>query len=164
MDSNVILIDLGVAYVGHDIYVGNHQCCNIGGYPNGARVLHIWRSDHPDSSCHATKGKAEPGPDDLVVEYKDGQKIQCSESHTIEQIEEFFRIPGPVFVHCAVGQTRSPTLAIIGKAIRGCDVYQAYAEVLRGIHATRGIVFNVCLDPTTELLSRYGHQHQEAAT
>ena len=159
MDRRVIVAD-----VGHDIYVGNHQCCDEGHYPKAARVLHIWRSDHPLSSCKISRGEVQPNPGDLVVEYKDGQKIQCSESSTIEEIEEFFRIPGLVYVHCAVGQTRSPTLAIIGKVIRGRTVYKAYADVLKGLHVHRNIIFNVCLDPTTELLSRYGHKHQEAAT
>lgn len=138
-------------YVGDGIYTGHRMICDEG---NPKRTLHIWRNDHPQQSCHVSQG-LEMKDGDMLLEYKDGEPIANADK-TFDEIEAFFRIPGEVFVHCAVGQTRSPTIALIGKCVRGRGVYEAVSDILGSQHRARGIVWNMCLTPMQEILERYG--------
>ena len=143
------------ANVGRDIWVGHRDACDKDEYPADCRILHIWREDHPGNTCDKAKDGSGRPTGDLSLEYKDGESLENMDK-SIEELEEFFKIPGKVYVHCAVGQTRSPTIALIGLAVRGENVYDAVGHILADIHMSRGIVWNICLTPLREILQRYG--------
>lgn len=156
MDKRLIEVN-----VGHGIYVGHCETCNAGA-GSTKRVLHIHRNDHPNSGCQITRDLYDTSKSvvpipacDMELEYKDGESI-TNANRTWEEIENFFRNDNDCLVHCAVGQTRSPTIALIGKCVRGANVYEAVSDILGAIYRERGIVWNICLTPMKEILERYG--------
>jgi len=139
------------ANIGNGIIVGHMDKC---GASEALRTLHIWRGDMPHYSCSCIKSGCAPHGD-LFVCYKDGESLQTLDM-PLEKVEAFFNGNDRVYVHCAVGQTRSPTLALIGKVVRGASIYDAIGDVYDALWTQRGIVANLCLTPMKELLERYG--------
>ena len=134
--------------VGDDIFVGDTEAC-VG----DKRTLHVWRDDYPQNTCPRVE-TGNIGPDDVVIEYKDGEGFESS-GISYEVLEAFFRKPGVVLIHCCTGQTCSPTLAIIGKAIRGCNIWRAQVMVIASLWTKHGITANLCVAPMQEIYTRY---------
>ena len=99
------------------------------------------------NSCDAiSSGNAEG----LIINYKDGESLLNADV-SIERIADFFKGTDPLLVHCTVGQTRSPTIAIIGKVVRGENPYTAIANITKATWETRRIVVNLCITPLKDI-------------
>lgn len=141
MDARRIFTD-----VGHNIFVSHRDACDY--WQDKERVIHIWRDDMPGgNSCNAINSGNAAG---LVINYKDGESLLKADV-SIEKIADFFKGADPLLVHCTVGQTRSPTIAIIGKVVRGASPYTAIADIVRATWETRRIVANLCITPLQDI-------------
>ena len=106
--------------VGHNIFISHRDACDH--WQDKEHVIHIWRDDMPGgNSCNAINAGDARG---LVINYKDGESLLNADVN-MGRIADFFRGTDPILVHCTVGQTRSPTIAVIGKVVRGTDPYTA---------------------------------------
>lgn len=141
MDLRLIFTD-----VGHNIFVSHRDACSQWEFKE--RIIHIWRDDMPSgNSCDAINTGSARG---LIINYKDGESLHKADM-SIERIADFFRGNDPVLVHCTVGQTRSPTVAIIGKIVRGVSPYQAITDIVRATWERRRIVVNLCTSPLQDI-------------
>ena len=138
--------------VGHNIFLSHRDACSS--WVRG-KTIHIWRDDMPNSnSCVAVQTGRANG---LVINYKDGESLLNADV-SIEKIADFFRGNDPILVHCTVGQTRSPTIAIIGKIVRGCSPYVAIADIVQATWEKRGIVANLCITPLKDIFIWAGNR------
>lgn len=143
--------------IGHNIYISHRDFCPR--WPS-SRIIHIWRNDMPENSCEyvhtrisgvwlPTKG--------VIVDYKDGESL-ANASISIEEIATFCAGGEELLIHCTVGQTRSPTLAIIAKVVRGATPFDAARDVLQANWQYRKIVSNLCLTPLKEIFEWAEHR------
>lgn len=135
--------------IGHNIAISHRDYCPH--WPG--RTIHIWRSDMPENSCEfVSLQQFVLYPDrHLTVHYKDGESLLAM-NVSIDEIAQFSRGEKPLLIHCTVGQTRSPTLALIAKVVRGVSVYQAMADIMRANWETRAVISNFCLTPLRDIL------------
>jgi len=132
------------------LYVGNCDEC-INNYSNYDAIIHIKRSDMEHYSCQFNSSR---GGNDLTLDYKDGDKIP---QEVFEKLEKFYEEnKGPykkIFVHCYVGQTRGPTIALALLSIAFKNSPLCFlGEVIGKIRNERKIVPNICLSPLTNML------------
>ena len=139
--------------VGHNIIISHRDFCPHWERMNRGKTIHIWRSDMPDNSCQfVALNKIGVNPTrHLIIDYKDGESLSKA-NVTIQTIADFSTGTEPLLIHCTVGQTRSPTIALIAKVVRGCSIYQALGDVMKANFETRAVVSNFCLTPITEIL------------
>lgn len=104
--------------VGHGIHVGNFRGCNLYGR-NFQRAIHIWYGPDgdPKGVCDCIVNRRNEG---LTIQYVDQRSL--AEVIEFDRLADFFSEPGEVFVHCAAGQCRSPTVAIIAKLVRAPEI------------------------------------------
>lgn len=141
MDSRLIFVD-----VGHNIFISHRDACDH--WHLKEHIIHIWRDDMPGgNSCNAINSGSARG---LVINYKDGETLLNADV-SMEIIADFFRGNYPTLVHCTVGQTRSPTVAIVGKIVRGADPYTAIADIIKATWETRRFVANLCITPLKDI-------------
>lgn len=107
-----------ISDVGHGIHVANFQGCNLYGAAFPLRT-HIWYGPQGDQKgvCNCIQTKADSG---LVLEYTDLHSL--TEAIDIERLVDYFSQPGDILVHCAAGQCRGPTVAIIAKLVRAPEI------------------------------------------
>jgi len=131
--------------VGHNIFVGPREACSAG----FDRVVHLWRDDYPANSC----AFAPHGADDrnLVLHYRDGESLETI-GVPLDQIAAFFSNGDRTLVHCAAGQTRSPTIALIGKLVRGSGLRDGVGDIVSQIWFGRGLTVNLVHKPLQEIL------------
>lgn len=132
-------------HVGQGIYISHRDAC---GKFLVDRILHIWRDDMPDNSCEDVAVGRATG---MILNYRDGESLVKSNIN-LDHVASFFEKPGIVLVHCTVGQTRSPTIALVGKVVRGVSVYDAIADITRANWVARQVVCNWCITPLKEIL------------
>jgi len=135
-----------VVDVGRNLFVSHKDVCDTRA-SEFDRILHIWRDDHPGYSCEAVVAGNAPG---MTLDYKDGTSL-TEANHTILEIAEFLSGEDKVLVHCAVGQTRSPTIALIGKVARGDGLWPSIADIFGASWEGREIAWNFCLTPMKEI-------------
>mgnify|MGYP001585026462 CR=1 FL=1 len=149
--------------IGQGIFISHRDFCpqwTIG------KTLHIWRDDllSESYSCQFVQELRSAGqslmPDvnsrHLMVQYKDGESL-TKMNVSIEEIAQFSTGTLPLLIHCTVGQTRAPTLALIAKIVRGVSVYHALADIMQANWETRGVVSNFCCTPVAEILAWATH-------
>ena len=144
----------GYTDVGRGILVSNKEFCPQMRPYCGAnvpcKILHIYRNDHPKYHClDVASGLLPPG--DMSLEYRDGESF-VKNGIDIDKLAHFFQNQVAVLVHCAAGQTRSPTIAIIGLIARGVPFGKALGDVVTKNWEQRGIPSNICLAPLGEIL------------
>ena len=144
--------------IGQNILIAHRDFC-----PQWTgKTLHIWRDDLPDASysCQFVQARRAAGqsllpsvnPQHLLVHYKDGESLTTM-NVSIEDIAQFSTGTHSLLIHCTVGQTRAPTLALIAKIVRGVSVYHALADIMQANWETRGVVSNFCLTPVAEIFA-----------
>lgn len=136
-----------VADLGHGIYLGHKDMCQVG---MANRTLHIYRTDYPSYSCDIIT-RNEVNKNDMVFEYRDGESLK-KWNIDLSEVYNFFLGDDSLYIHCAVGQTRGPTLAIIAIMARASvSPFLAAARVLKGNWIQRRIVSNFCITPMQEI-------------
>ena len=130
--------------IGHNLFLSHRDRCGI--VILLEQTLHIHRNDMPNNSCHMIATGMDRG---LVVEYKDGESLYNA-SISMDTIAGFLTGNEPRLIHCTVGQTRSPTIAIIGKLMRGATFEEAIGDIMAKTWIARGIVTNLCLNPLAD--------------
>ena len=140
--------------IGHEIIISHRDFCP---YWKG-KTIHIWRDDMANNSCKFVSEGRDGGNSDLhlIINYKDGESL-FNANVTIDEIASFARISESLLIHCTVGQTRSPTIALIAKIARGASPYQALGDIMKANWDMRGIVSNFCLTPVKEILEWADH-------
>lgn len=141
-----------LAPVGNDVWVGNFEACNatLGQFHQSIHVWHDYQNGNwRCNECLDPKGRG------LIVRYCDGESLATIEN--LDRLISSCRIPGRLLIHCAMGTYRSPTLAVLAKAVRGCDPFQGMAEVARGTwghYANRQVPFFNSV-PIREIVERF---------
>ena len=140
--------------IGQNIIISHKDFCPHWERVDRGKIIHIWRNDMPHHSCEfVDAGKVGWFPDrHLIIDYKDGESLSNA-NVTIQMIADFSIGTEPLLIHCTAGQTRSPTIALIAKIVRGCSVYQALGDVMKANWETRAVVSNFCLTPIAEILT-----------
>lgn len=132
--------------VGHNLYISHKDACDSH-WTAFPKILHIWRDDIPSYSCNQIRGARHRG---LGLHYRDGESFDNA-NHSIDEIADFLHGDLMTLVHCTAGQTRSPTVAIIGKIVRGCSVNQAISDIMKANWEQRRVVCNFCVTPMKEI-------------
>ena len=133
--------------VGNNLYISHKDACGMYDFPL-AQTLHIWRDDMPNNACDMVKRGQSSG---LVINYKDGESL-ANIDVPFSEIADFLSGHEPRLIHCTAGQTRSPTIAIVGKILRGVSISQAVGDVVEANWKLRGVACNLCLTPLQEIL------------
>ncbi len=143
-----------VVPVAHNLYVGAAPGCDDI-HSHFEKVLHIWRDDHYSNSCKFVKerlalGSVVEDSRNLVLNYRDGESLT---EGMIETAASFLKGTKETLIHCAVGQTRSPTLAVLGKLVRGANISQAIGDVAWRIWEKRKVPVNIVYIPLKDILT-----------
>jgi protein-tyrosine phosphatase len=85
----------------------------------------------------------------LILHYRDGESLT---EEMIKASVSFLSGTRQTLVHCAAGQTRSPTLAMLGKLIRGANVSQAIGDIVSRIWEKQKIPPNIVHTPLKDIL------------
>ncbi len=148
------LVDLG-----KDIWLGDLHACDerSSEFPH---VIHCWRDQHFEHhSCDHVRERRRAGLPMNSVEYTDdgGLLIKCVELQELpvgvpHQLAAYVRNnTGPIFIHCAAGENRSPTLAVLALVARGMAMDEALCAVWRAVRSYGGVLFtNFMLDNVAE--------------
>jgi len=122
-----------LASVGNGIWVGNFHACGLKPF----RTVHIWH-EKQNGVCEFVQ-KGDVGHQELnyqnvqhlVINYLEGSEVPVLE---MERIWYWVQMsPADIFVHCAAGMARSTCFCVIAKVVRGCDRYQALADIAKGV-------------------------------
>ena len=130
--------------------VGHQDYCGV----IDANTLHVYRTDHPRQYCQTvlTHGSPEGIRDlggDLLLNYIDGQAIPDDVLYSVSNWALRSRDSGrSLYLHCAVGQTRSPTLAILVlSVIERTHPVDSVGVIYKASWLQRGVPPNICVEP-----------------
>ena len=144
-----------VVDIGDGIFLSHRDKCPS--FPYRERIIHIWRSDMPENSCvDILNGNAKG----LVIHYKDGEPL-VNASVDVQTIVDFCAQPPsePLLIHCTVGQTRGPTIALLAKIARGSTPFAAMGTIAEVSWRVRRVIPNFCLAPLKEIFE-WWEEHQ----
>lgn len=146
------------------LYVGNREECNQNANEYDG-IIHLYRDDYPDHSCFFISDtnlairQREGSRLDWIVEYKDGESLP---QYHIDGVISFVRklregnISSRLLVHCAAGQTRSPTVALlILSLVERVHPFMLLDGVYSSIWQTRGKIANICHAPLGDIVEWY---------
>lgn len=129
--------------VGNNIFISDYEYCNSLDLlwivnsqfrPEFDKFIHIYRGDlEKHDVCNVSKflarnvdwdfhGKAGLG---LNVQHGEGQDI----SHIAQEVYNYSIGNDKLLIHCAAGQTRGPTLALLAKVARGMSLIGSIGEI-----------------------------------
>ena len=118
------------AHVGHDVWVGEWTACDA--HSNEFPLqIHLWKPYNWKEKrfckrCHAST-ETHNGSG-MAIEWVEGQRL-AQMSVTVEEVAEYAKQPGKLFIHCAGGVCRSTTLCIVSKVARGANVFDAIRDI-----------------------------------
>lgn len=151
--SDYVRKDDVVVDVWCNLHIGTRGVCERS-RSQYAKVLHIWRADYTQNSCSVALIESAAGyhdpKRDLILEYRDGDPLPLSK---INLIAEFLRGDALTLIHCAAGQTRAPTVALIGKIVRGCDPFVALGDITKAVWQARLLTVNIVHKPLSDVLA-----------
>ena len=134
-----------------NIFVGDRDVCNCPDNPKFDAVIHIWRSDKPKHSCNFSKHSK-----DFKLDYKDGESIPMK---VLKEIHTFIKTVGEeerLFIHCAAGQTRSPTISMFVLSIMNKQhPFDILSIIYHKCYYGYNITPNICLHPLRDIVSYY---------
>ncbi|KKW13282.1 MAG: hypothetical protein UY48_C0003G0104 [Candidatus Gottesmanbacteria bacterium GW2011_GWB1_49_7] len=145
-----------IAELGLGIIVGDRDACVLK-QVQADRAIHIWRPDtHPKNSCfHGVPPTPRDSLYSLYYEYRDGESLTKAGTD-LDSLIEFCKGTDRLFIHCAAGQTRSPTLAVLALRVRGMCIGEAVGVVMQGIWESYKVVTNICHDPMKDIWEKLG--------
>ena len=117
MQSALSINNADISDVGHGVHVANFRGCDLYG-GRFSRSVHIWYGPKGDQSgvCNCIRS----GGSGIVLEYTDLHSL--SAVMEIDRLADYFSSPGEVLIHCAAGQCRGPTVAMIAKLVRAPEI------------------------------------------
>lgn len=120
------------ADVGGNVWVGDVDACaaHADRFP---RRVHVWRGRDRDEGrvCRFHPGG---DPDGMLVSWREGEGLDAMRP-TFAEVRDYLARDEPTLIHCKGGVCRSATLAVVAKVLRGRDVFDAIADVYRGLWA-----------------------------
>lgn len=125
----MIGVDANVAYVGHEIWIGNVEACD---QDHVSHELSIHIRHHKKAVPLPCRRSTNSSSEGLFLCYDDGDPLTAA-SVPLESIAAYARRVGRLFVHCGWGLCRSPTIALLCKVARGADPFSAMADIGRGL-------------------------------
>lgn len=139
-----------VADCGNGILIASAAGCNLEKRP--IRRIHIWRgpsNPNTDGGCELLQ--YDSGNDlDLCLQYGDGESLKTLDLY---KIWAFAQKPGKLFIHCAAGRCRSPTLGVFAMMARGCVPWHAIHDITAALWQQRRTTPHWCPIPLAELFS-----------
>ena len=111
---------------GLDLFIGNYDACNRGEFPADCNQLHIWHDAQP-GICY--KQATQP-INSICMEYKEHDLLT---NEQIEQVCTLARSGKPLFIHCAAGLGRSPTIAVLALTACGIEPWLAMSLIAEGM-------------------------------
>lgn len=134
-----------IADVGDNIYVSDYEYCNLAMEDRPPATIHIYRGVLRYDVCEACK-KEHPidrfdidgylkflDKPELFLVLQEGRSLVRNDCNLnfITLISDFSRGYSHcrMLIHCAAGQTRSPTAALIAKMARGKPMIEAIGEI-----------------------------------
>jgi hypothetical protein len=154
-------------HVGQNVYISTTRGCDEH-HRDFRYVVHIRRDDVPNVHCEHSKALVETrGPiglfksvslcqedmkeyHDCFIEYRHGDPLSFS---ILLEVAGFAPDPGDkLLIHSAAGRTRSPTVAIVAKIVRGCRLREGLGDVVCSLWTARRVSANICPDPLRDIL------------
>ena len=102
----------------------------------------------PGGTCDAIRAGA-----GHVIEYTDCEPLP---RQTIEQVAAVSALGGKLLVHCAFGQCRGPTLALVALVARGVIPWHALHDVTVALWLRRRIAPHWCPAPLEAIFAWWG--------
>lgn len=106
------------AYLDLGISVGSRDVCKR---KLASRAIHVRHPGTVIECPHASLA-------DLHLEYTERHPLSVG---TLDRIKQFAQAPGSVYVHCAAGQCRGPTIALVSLIARGMAPWDALACIVK---------------------------------
>lgn len=104
------------------LYLGNYDACNNVVLPPDCNILHVWHRTQP--------GLCEKKDTGIWVEYKEHDLLSESQiTLVVNMARAQCETKTPLFIHCAAGLGRSPTLAVLALVACGMKPWDAMAII-----------------------------------
>ena len=136
--------------VSNGVSVGDFEWCNANGehYPN---VIHVWKPENLTErrACQCVVTGQGNG---LRIRYAEGDSLGTIDV-PLSEIIAYARRPGDLYVHCAAGACRGPTIALLAMVARGVDPFQALACLYQADWVGRRIAPTLVQVPVQEILA-----------
>jgi hypothetical protein len=107
-----------------DLYLGNYDTCNQVTLPEDCIQIHIWHDSQP-GVCYKAVIRGEQGIH-LYMEYKEHDLLTETQISELTKLTEQNK---PIFVHCAAGLGRSPTICVLLLVACGMPPWEAMSVV-----------------------------------
>lgn len=123
------------ANVGDRTYVSDASYCTAFGntYQN---IIHIYRDENL-AAGHACKTCLDGHGPGLRIRWREGEPLAAM-SVPLADLIQYARRPGRLLVHCSAGASRSPSLAVVAKVVRGRHPMDAIRDVIDGLRQGTG--------------------------
>lgn len=111
-----------------DLYIGNFDGCNKCNLPKNCNRLHVFHESQP-GDCNIIKTgciTTSQNEFDHFLGYKEHDLLYPEQ---IDLITKLATADNPLFIHCAAGLGRSPTIAVLALTIRGLPPWNAMSIV-----------------------------------
>lgn len=106
-----------------DLFLGNFDGCNRSELPANCNRLHIFHESQ-SGYCFAIHGTKTSR--DILMDYKEHALLT---TENIDLVARLARLREPLFVHCAAGIGRSPTVCVLALAAAGIPPWKAMSQV-----------------------------------
>ncbi|KKM21282.1 hypothetical protein LCGC14_1637020 [marine sediment metagenome] len=144
-----------LAQITNWLYVSDRDICDVRRL-DFDNVIHIWRNDHPDNSCHYQIENQTGDGNNLIVDYKDGETLT---EKTLSDIDEFIKdksFKNKILVHCHAGMTRSPIIALfIFSMITGNHPLACIGTIYYNLWVQNNTLANICRTPLEDIIKWY---------
>jgi len=151
---------MNVTQVRHWLFVGNRDECNQNGHEYGG-IIHIWRDDFPEHSCQYMNGyKITDCKFHYTLEYKDGHKLPTVVLDNLRMAlnDNYLKFgkESKLLVHCAAGQTRSPTIVLfVLSLVERTHPFVLLQDIYDSVWRGRGKIANICHAPLKDIVEWY---------
>lgn len=112
-----------------NLYLGNYDACNRAVLPDDCQILHIWHDTQP-GTCYKQALGGHSGSCKTLMEYREHALLTPEQ---IQVVVDLARSEDSLFVHCAAGLGRSPTLCVLVLAARGIPPWEGMAMVAKAM-------------------------------